>query len=160
MRVATSLKESLRLGLWLWPGLAQLWHRGSFIGLSCAVLFVLLLNLALITSFVWPNMIDHTVQGAVWSTVALFWVAGVWTSRRWHAKWKAEGRDEAREEYSRQSGPPYAVPGQSPAPIAVLIGEDGALAEAQKAMDPAALAHEYIQKVASTSPDDAGWHGG
>ncbi len=90
MRLAPSPKESIRLGLWLWPGLGQLWHCGSLIGLSCAVAFMLLLNLALITSFVWPEMIGHTVQGAAWSTVMVVWVAGVWTSRRWHAKWKAD----------------------------------------------------------------------
>lgn len=75
-------------------------------------------------------------------------------------KYREEGRQEMRNEFSRQSGPPYVVPGLQPAPIEVLAGSDTALTEAQAAMSPAALAQEYQAKVAQTSPDDAGWFGG
>lgn len=75
-------------------------------------------------------------------------------------KWKDEGRKEAMDEFTRQSGPPYVVPGQAPSVLDILEQPADAQAAAAKAANPEALAQAYMQKVAETSPDDAGWFNG
>lgn len=69
-------------GLCLWPGLARLWLRGEFWGLLTAVTFALVLNFALITTFVWPQLVSRqlppwAVPPMAWFVVVWFWVAGL-----------------------------------------------------------------------------------
>ena len=70
------------LPLALWPGLARLWLRGEVVGLLTAVGFALLLNFALITTFVWPQLLSRQLPGwavptLAWIVVVWFWVAGL-----------------------------------------------------------------------------------
>lgn len=69
----------------LWPGLAALWVRGRWEGLIVAVTFGLVLNLALLGTFV-PEMLPTALSGAtsraaVWLLVLGFWMVGWWASR-------------------------------------------------------------------------------
>lgn len=64
-----------------WPGLTGLWLRGGWIDLVLAVTFGAALNLALVTTFVWPQLLsrDLPVWGlptAAWVLVLWFWVLG------------------------------------------------------------------------------------
>jgi hypothetical protein len=66
----------------VWPGLARLWLRGEVGGLLTAVGFALLLNFALITTFVWPQLLSRQlpewlVPAMAWFGVVCFWVVGV-----------------------------------------------------------------------------------
>ena len=66
----------------VWPGLARLWLRGEVGGLLTAVAFALLLNFALITTFVWPQLISRQlpewlVPAMAWIAVVWFWIAGL-----------------------------------------------------------------------------------
>ncbi len=69
-----------RDALWLlWPGLASLWLRGSGRGLATATAFGGLLNYALITTFIWPQLLSRglapwLVPAAVWILVLWFWI--------------------------------------------------------------------------------------
>src|SRR5262245_50023041 len=69
-------------GLALWPVLARLWLRGEFVGLVTAVGFATVLNFALITTFVWPQLVSRglpawAVPAMAWIVVVWFWVAGL-----------------------------------------------------------------------------------
>jgi hypothetical protein len=71
----------------LWPGLAQLWLRGEFRGLLTAVAFAAAVNFALITTFVWPQLVSRDlppwlVPATAWFAVVWFWVAGCRTGAR------------------------------------------------------------------------------
>ena len=77
-----------------------------------------------------------------------------------HAKWREEGKKEALDEYTRKSGPPYVVPGSPSSVLDLLEQPVEAQQAARAASAPEALARQYMQKVAETSPDDAGWFGG
>lgn len=75
---------SLGSGLALWPGLARLWLRGEVLGLVTAVAFATALNFALITTFVWPQLLTRqlppwAVPAMAWIVVVWFWVAGLRT---------------------------------------------------------------------------------
>jgi len=72
---------------------------------------------------------------------------------------REEGRKQAREEMAKQ-GPPYAFSGAMPSiPLDILEQPETALREAQDALDPAALAAEYRQKVQEADPNDPNWVG-
>lgn len=66
----------------MWPGLAQLWLKGQFRGLLTAVAFAAAVNFALITTFVWPQLVSRQappwlVPAMAWIVVVWFWVAGL-----------------------------------------------------------------------------------
>jgi hypothetical protein len=66
----------------LWPGLARLWLRGEFIGLLTAVAFAAAVNFALVTTFVWPQLVSRhlptwLVPASAWIAVVWFWIAGL-----------------------------------------------------------------------------------
>lgn len=66
----------------IWPGLTRLWLRGEVAGLLTAVGFALLLNFALVTTFVWPQLVSRhlpewLVPAMAWIGVVCFWVAGL-----------------------------------------------------------------------------------
>jgi hypothetical protein len=66
----------------VWPGLARLWLRGEVGGLLTAVGFALLLNFALITTFVWPQLLSRQlpewlVPAMAWFAVVCFWGVGL-----------------------------------------------------------------------------------
>lgn len=88
------------VALWLlWPGLASLWKRGSGRGLAAAVAFGGLLNFALISTFVWPQLLSRGL--APWVVPAAAWVSVLWF-------WIVAARSGARflvEEAARQTPP-------------------------------------------------------
>lgn len=66
----------------LWPGLARLWLKGEFAGLVLAVTFAAAVNFALITTFVWPQLLSPQLPAwltpaAAWIVVVWFWIAGL-----------------------------------------------------------------------------------
>ena len=74
--------RALSWALCVWPGLPQLWQRGSWTGLAVAVFSGALLNATLIASFVWTGLLGNLGLTACWAAVALLWggsalVAGV-----------------------------------------------------------------------------------
>lgn len=64
--------------LCLWPGLAGLWLRGQWSSLILAAAFSLLLNLALATSFVWPELMGSRFSLVVWPILAITWTVSFW----------------------------------------------------------------------------------
>ncbi len=58
-----------------WPGLAQLWKKGAVAGLVLAIGFALLLNLALVASFGWTDVLSASSRTVTWIVVLLVWSA-------------------------------------------------------------------------------------
>lgn len=57
--------------LWLWPGLPQLWYGGGMSGLVLAIVFALLLNVAILATFVWPELLSPPVRMLAWAAAAI-----------------------------------------------------------------------------------------
>ena len=74
MRVLTSMS-------WLWPGLPRLWAHGDWVALFCAAIFAVLLNSALLVTFIWPELVAPTFRVALWSALVVVWL----TSTGWYA---------------------------------------------------------------------------
>src|SRR5688500_16065858 len=92
-----------RVALWLlWPGLAPLWLRGSGRGLAIAAAFGVLLNFALISTFVWPLLLSQSlapwaVPAAAWVLVLWFWMVAARSGARFLAAQAARERPPDEE---------------------------------------------------------------
>ena len=70
----------------LWPGLTQLWHEGSLVGLALAITFTLLFNLALLVTWAWVEAVSPSFRLVLWSTVTIWWSAAAIASYYWTTK--------------------------------------------------------------------------
>lgn len=67
----------------LWPGLSELWVRGRWTGLVWALGFTLLLNAALVSKGVWPELGNFWIRSGLWYLVLGFWLANsIWMGVR------------------------------------------------------------------------------
>jgi hypothetical protein len=67
---------------YFWPGLPQLWLRGSWAGLVIAVGFTALVNLLVLATCVFTEWIPFEYHLGGGALVAASWVAGWWQCRR------------------------------------------------------------------------------
>jgi hypothetical protein len=87
--------------MYVWPGLPWIWLRGQFRGLLTAALFAVLLNLALVTTFVWPEWLPFLPRSAFWIGLFGFWSVSAWNSHRWlkaHARLPKNRPSHAEQE--------------------------------------------------------------
>lgn len=68
--------------LCLWPGLPQLWRRGDWSGLALALGFSLFLNLVLLTTLVWTELVSPAIEKTAWVALGGFWIASAVLSAR------------------------------------------------------------------------------
>jgi hypothetical protein len=69
----------------LWPGLAQLWLRGSWVGLVVAVGFTALANLLAAASFVWTEWLADQIRWTAVAALGVVWLLS-WIESR--ADWR------------------------------------------------------------------------
>jgi hypothetical protein len=60
---------------YLWPGLPQLWQQGRWSALALAVGYGLLVNLALMASFVWVELLTPLWLRLLWFVIGSTWAA-------------------------------------------------------------------------------------
>jgi len=76
--------EWFRRAACLWPGLPQLWQRGSWKSLLLAVGFGAVLNLAVVTTFVWPEWMASSIRWMLWIAALGAWTgAALATAMGW-----------------------------------------------------------------------------
>lgn len=62
-----------------WPGLPGLWFRGRWTSLALAITFSVVLNLAIISTFIWTGIFaDPTFVAVAWPVIILIWAATAW----------------------------------------------------------------------------------
>jgi hypothetical protein len=97
-------------GRWItvaWPGLAQLWFAGAWWGLALGVGFAWLANLALVSTFVWTELIDPWSRAGVWLVLVLVWVASAMLSVRQLRGFDPHAASNAAEDLFRRAGREY-----------------------------------------------------
>jgi len=57
----------------LWPGLPWLWLRGSLPGLVVALGFAVTLDIAVLTTWIWSDLVDLPARLALWVATAVIW---------------------------------------------------------------------------------------
>ena len=91
-----------RILLSIWPGLPQLWLRGSLLGLAWAVGFGIALQTALWTCVVWPEIIPSSGHAIVWGGVLTIWVVGQFAAGSWPSA-EVDDSDHDAEMYEAQT---------------------------------------------------------
>lgn len=66
---------------YLWPGLPQLWMRGSWVGLLVAVGFTALANVLLLATFVFYEWLPQQTRLTGYVALAVVWLLARWQSR-------------------------------------------------------------------------------
>jgi hypothetical protein len=62
-----------------WPGLPGLWFRGRWSSLMLALIFSIVLNLAIISTFIWTGIfVDETFTAFAWPVIFSVWAAAAW----------------------------------------------------------------------------------
>lgn len=69
--------------LGIWPGLPQIWSGQEVLGLILASLFALTLNLAIVSRFLWTELLPDGVPGFVAALAALNWLAALGYTAWW-----------------------------------------------------------------------------
>ena len=59
--------------IYVWPGLAQIWTRGSWSGLGVAVIAAALLIAMMVCSFGWSELILPGLRNTLWVSLAFIW---------------------------------------------------------------------------------------
>ncbi len=66
-----------RIVLCSWPGLPGLWLRGQTFSLIIALGFTVLLNLALVSTFLWPKLLGEAFPIVTWPIILLVWTTSI-----------------------------------------------------------------------------------
>jgi hypothetical protein len=98
--------RALRLATCLWPGLPQLWIAGSYSGLALAIGFALLVDLVLVSTLAWTELLSETLAIAAWGGVIAFWLVSAWISLRWLLQGPATAKN-ADEDLFREAQANY-----------------------------------------------------
>lgn len=62
-----------------WPGLPGLWYRGRWSSLILALAFSMVLNGAILSSFIWTEILfDRTFPAVAWPFILMFWSLTAW----------------------------------------------------------------------------------
>ena len=84
--------------MYLWPGLPQIWKRGTWLGLAMAVGFAVLVNLSLMTSLIWSELTSPGMRIISWVLVGLIWLASAAASYGWERTSYGCGQDSSRQQ--------------------------------------------------------------
>jgi hypothetical protein len=66
----------------LWPGLPQLWTYGSWGGMALALGTAAVLDLLLLVSFGWSELIGPGLRNTLWTLFGVAWILGAFWSAR------------------------------------------------------------------------------
>jgi hypothetical protein len=86
---------------YLWPGLPQLWTYGSWAGLVVAIGTALGLDLLLLVSFGWSELISPSLRNTLWAAFGGFWVgAAIWSAKQCRHRVAAASPDPKKDEFA------------------------------------------------------------
>lgn len=81
----------------LWPGLPWLWLRGSLTGLVLALAFAVVLDAAVIVTWIWNDLVELPVAIGIWTAAATIFVASTASAIQAFPPPLALGRDAAAD---------------------------------------------------------------
>ena len=91
----------------MWPGLARLWLRGSWVGLTLAITFGILLDAAIVLTWIWPGWGDGTVLWLLWAFIVVFWVFFAWAAYRHLSPWMDAADGQRNQDLLREAQGEY-----------------------------------------------------
>ena len=91
----------------VWPGLTQLWFAGAWWGLALACGFAWLVNVAVVSSFIWTELIDPWSRAGVWLALVAVWGGSVVLSVRHLKGFDPEAIASTSEDLFRRASREY-----------------------------------------------------
>jgi len=88
----------MRWALYLWPGLPQLWTRGTWSALGVAVSAGAALDVALLGTFVWTELLPQGVRNALWIALGIAWLAAAVFAVVWDRRHATGGSPELEKD--------------------------------------------------------------
>ena len=83
---------------YLWPGLSQLWAYGSWTGLALAIVAAGTLDLLLLVSFGWSELIEAGLRNILWGAFGISWIVATGWSARQCRRHAAAGKIDPEED--------------------------------------------------------------
>ena len=71
---------------YLWPGLPQLWRRGTWSALAAAVAFAALVNGTVLVSFLWTELVPPVARNLAWLALGVIWIGAGAFSWLWECQ--------------------------------------------------------------------------
>lgn len=84
-----------------WPGLAELWCRGSTRALVAAVAFTWVTCLVLLATFVWPEWLGTWMTRLLWLAILATWLFSLARSHMGYAKLIGKSDKKAHEAFQK-----------------------------------------------------------
>jgi hypothetical protein len=85
----------------LWPGLPQLWTYGSWSGLAVAVGAAVVLDLLLLASFGWSELVSPSWRITLWAAFGVCWlIAAGWSARQCRRRAAAGNSDPRADNFA------------------------------------------------------------
>ncbi len=92
----------MRKAMYLWPGLPQLWSRGDWYALAVAATAAAVLNVLLVATFGWSELIAPATRNALWIGMFTAWTAATVATGIWHRRCDPpESLDSSTDCFSR-----------------------------------------------------------
>ena len=82
----------------VWPGMPWLWLRGSLAGLVLALAFALAVDVAVLTTWIWSELVDVRLVLALWTGTAAVWVIATASAVTTFPPPLPRGRDAAADD--------------------------------------------------------------
>jgi hypothetical protein len=93
--------RKMRWFVYLWPGLAQLWTYGSWSGLTVAIGAAVGLDLLLLASFGWSELIGPSVRNTLWAAFGVSWIiTASWSARQCGRRTAVESVDPRQDGFA------------------------------------------------------------
>jgi hypothetical protein len=89
--------------IYVWPGLAQVWTRGSWSALGVAVIAAALLSTMIVCSFGWSELILPSHRNTLWVSLAIAWCGAAIVSAIKVRRQVATSKVETREDLFNQA---------------------------------------------------------
>ena len=80
-----------------WPGLPWLWLRGSLMGLALAIAFAVVFDVAVVTTWIWCELVELPVAIGIWAATAAIFVVATASAVRAFPPPLPRGRDAATD---------------------------------------------------------------
>lgn len=75
----------MRWAAYMWPGLPQLWQHGSASALILALGLGVLLNVAVLATFGWTELLTPSLRNGLWIGTGILWLISVVYAANWDA---------------------------------------------------------------------------
>jgi hypothetical protein len=85
----------MRWAMYAWPGLPHVWIRGSWAALVVAVAAGVLLNLTLLSTVVWTELLAEGLRKALWLGLLIGWPAAALFEAAWLRREMSRERPDA-----------------------------------------------------------------